>query len=1396
MERKIMINKGLKKSLAFLLTLTMIFTILAIPTYSFAEPSSTTESEQIASKALFGDGTTKGAIDYYLQKDEGTLADWWELMAVYGSGADISEFAIPDAPVLTSNSTINNYSEAIFIKLIRGEDARAEATSLAAIQKIDGTFSTATNDQSWAIIALDAYNRENPSPIVYSTEAAINILKSQQFPISGGFAYDPLSWPSEDTNTSGFVAIAIAPYVLVNADVDLVKNNLIKYFKSMKAESGGFKYDSGSTVDDINSDATVIMGLMALGINLNVGYDSGGVTPLQALLAYRLPTGSFAYGLDSRTANLIATKQATIALSDVYKNKSSLLNLKRNLSTYTKSVYVQLESSTSVEVKGNITLKENQETVADAAQIAWARSRKTGSIDHSLYNVFINHDPVPAIWTTSISEGDRLLIIPKEVKYLAGFASTSASIVIGQSITLTLKGILVNGSGDSPISGASITINGSVYGGDYPTLTDVNGKIEITTFNEAGTYIISSSVSQDALGNIFSRPICKITVTSLDAYEKHVSIRVEGIKTSAGVTPFSYIPKFTATSDGSKVITAAEVLRQFSESNGWVVPNISGGFLTKINNFPQSGVHPWDYWMWGLNGLGTSNSIVDYAVKNGDEIVFYFGGYAQYATLSAVNIGDSGGSNDYATLKFTANGWYGMENVTGAYITWNEKIYISDDSGIVTIPAVEIPAGKQNLQIEKYAGNGVASVVRFAPDFKLILSPEITIPSTGTADINSSDLPTTYITNSENPGNLSISTNIIRSGDATIATLPGIAVYSRRDDGTSIIEMNIVPDTKITASTNTWDGIIQLPKVEDIKSITIPNSTVSAVVSVGSPLDSFTFDKPVRLVIPGTAGQRIGYMSGGAVTEITDIVLFDDFDTAVTKLGNGFGSAKIISGNDTIIWTKHFTEFVAYTTSGDSNPNDSITPSVGDRVWMSIDGMKGSKYMMKASYALPLESGKTALDLLTKNVSSALTKNSGYSVYVYSIFGLAEFDGGALSGWLYKVNDKFLGYSADSYILKPNDYIQWIYTKDLGNDVGGNLAGVDIVATGTSIATIEAKVNDTGKATATITKDDLSKLVKDGTNALKVTSNLATLIFDKNAMKTISEQATGEIKIIASKVDITKLSARLQTEIGSRPVFDFTVISGIKTISDFKGKVTVSIPYTPTIDEDVNSLIIYYINDEGNLEIMKNCIYDVLTKTMTFSTDHFSNYAVGYVPSGFNDISGHWSMGNINFLAARGIIQGKSEGFFKPNDTITRAEFVTILGNKFGADFSKYSTSLFGDVKGNDWFAGAVAWASEKGVVIGADGMFRPNDQISRQEMAVILDRYITNLEKTDITGTNKTIAFADNNKIADYAKTSVVKMQQLGIINGKTETNFAPTENATRGEAAKMISVLIKSSL
>ena len=176
----------------------------------------------------------------------------------------------------------------------------------------------------------------------------------------------------------------------------------------------------------------------------------------------------------------------------------------------------------------------------------------------------------------------------------------------------------------------------------------------------------------------------------------------------------------------------------------------------------------------------------------------------------------------------------------------------------------------------------------------------------------------------------------------------------------------------------------------------------------------------------------------------------------------------------------------------------------------------------------------------------------------------------------------------------------------------------------------------------------------------------------------------------------------------------------------------------------------------------------------------------------FEDVSG-WSEEYIYYLANKNILTGKSETSFAPRDNITRAELTAILARMSGADLSGYAMPDFDDLTAGAWYVGAVAWASEQGVVMGENGIFRPDDKVTRQEIAVMVNRYAKNVADYTMPEKNEATVFADDSEIAEYAKEAVYSMQKAGIINGKGDNRFAPTEYATREEAAKMIAVFLQ---
>ena len=288
-------------------------------------------------------------------------------------------------------------------------------------------------------------------------------------------------------------------------------------------------------------------------------------------------------------------------------------------------------------------------------------------------------------------------------------------------------------------------------------------------------------------------------------------------------------------------------------------------------------------------------------------------------------------------------------------------------------------------------------------------------------------------------------------------------------------------------------------------------------------------------------------------------------------------------------------------------------------------------------------------------------------------------------------------------------------------------------------------------------------------------------------------------------VDPSTLSEEAQAVIGNRPVYSFSVIIGGKTVSDFGGEtVTVSLPYTPADGEDTDNIVIYYISEDDELVIVPNCVYDAKTGRLTFTTKHFSYYAIGYHDVSFSDVSG-WYENYVQYLAAREIVNGTSSEasggqdgssaskIFSPNATITRAQFATILANLSGDDLSGYTKTSFRDVKSTDWYFKAVQWASENGIAQGSAGAFRPNASITREQMAAMLYNY-AKYAGLDVSGSAGMAIgeFSDYNNISNWAVTPIQWAMNAGILSGDGD-RFSPRSDATRAQASKIVALLMQ---
>lgn len=173
----------------------------------------------------------------------------------------------------------------------------------------------------------------------------------------------------------------------------------------------------------------------------------------------------------------------------------------------------------------------------------------------------------------------------------------------------------------------------------------------------------------------------------------------------------------------------------------------------------------------------------------------------------------------------------------------------------------------------------------------------------------------------------------------------------------------------------------------------------------------------------------------------------------------------------------------------------------------------------------------------------------------------------------------------------------------------------------------------------------------------------------------------------------------------------------------------------------------------------------------------------------FKDVNmNNWFYNSVKFVSNKKYITGTTSTTFKPNDRLTRGQLASILCRMAGNPKATGGKN-FPDVKSSDYYYNAVKWASANKIVNGySNGKFGPNDYVTREQLAVMLQNY-AKYKKKNITKTTNISKFKDSSGVAPYARSAVKWAVANKIISGKENgTKIVPRGNATRAEAAAMI--------
>ncbi|CAG9606617.1 S8 family serine peptidase [Pseudoneobacillus rhizosphaerae] len=394
-----------------------------------------------------------------------------------------------------------------------------------------------------------------------------------------------------------------------------------------------------------------------------------------------------------------------------------------------------------------------------------------------------------------------------------------------------------------------------------------------------------------------------------------------------------------------------------------------------------------------------------------------------------------------------------------------------------------------------------------------------------------------------------------------------------------------------------------------------------------------------------------------------------------------------------------------------------------------------------------------------------------------------------------------------------------------GNTNPGDTTPTPVPPTPTPDNKLPGKVvvdEKTGEVTLNLDGSGVSKLVDPTKDA--ITLDLSTLFEKTKKVTTVVKAAdlkavaglnknitistgTESVDLPASVISALTLvqADNVTFEISKAAAKDVPATKGHNTISDvlnlniqlekdgkqtaftaFAQPVTVSVSVKDKKFADKRKAAAYYLNeDTGVWEYVGG---KVSGENFTFRTNHFSQYVVIENNKTFADVQTTWVKDEVEVLASRNIIQGKSENVFAPNDKLTRSQFAVLLARALNLPKAPYK-GIFKDVTADQSTALEVEAAFNAGIIKGktADTL-GVNEAITREQMVLMLIRAIEYKDKALLANVKPAGEFTDSATISEDARESVKIAVALNLIKGKPDQTFAPKENLSRAQAAVVV--------
>ena len=340
----------------------------------------------------------------------------------------------------------------------------------------------------------------------------------------------------------------------------------------------------------------------------------------------------------------------------------------------------------------------------------------------------------------------------------------------------------------------------------------------------------------------------------------------------------------------------------------------------------------------------------------------------------------------------------------------------------------------------------------------------------------------------------------------------------------------------------------------------------------------------------------------------------------------------------------------------------------------------------------------------------------------------------------------------------------------------------------------------------TFPKGAVDAILEETKASVSIQSDLGRVLLSRDVLTSISETTEGgavTVTVAAGKAENAGGLLKGQKDVTEEALKDcsvteVTIRSGKEKVTAFGGKsITLYLPVENKAFEVGKSYVVYQISDDGSVEqLVGKCVKTGGKRFLELTTTHLSTFValpVEVVDMPFTDVKEEdWFYGAVVYAYQNGILTGTGETTFSPNGPMTRSMLVTALWRLEGEPEAS-GASGFPDVKPDAWYAEAVDWASQTGLVSGTGAGFDPEGSVTREQIASILYRY-AKLKGWDVSKTASLQDFADGADTSAWATRAMEWAYAEKLITGKDGNRLDPQGQATRAEVATILMRLLES--